>query len=89
MFGNGCFRNVRSSGTGSVQECPARTAGLIHNLFGQFQEITGIIGFFIADDIDQSPPAPANADYFVTFSQCTDSDSSNGGIQAGDVAAAC
>src|SRR5215469_1208620 len=87
MVGNAALADARWIGSRGVQKRSARASGAIHDIFGEPLEIVGIVVFFVANDVHETAPAAADADDFVAFTESTESNRANCGIQAGHVAA--
>src|SRR5215472_12738490 len=87
MVGNAALADARWIGSRGVQKRSARASGAIHDIFGEPLEIVGIVVFFVANDVHETAPATTDADDFVAFTESTESNRANCGIQAGHVAA--
>ncbi len=76
-------------GAGGMQECAAGTPRPVDNFLGQDLEVIAVIRLRIADCIDQSRPAAADANHFVAFACSTNSDRPDRRVQSRNIAAAC
>ena len=73
----------------AVQKRAAGPSCFVDDLFGQDPHVLAIVRVLVRDDIDQTTPAPANADDAMTLPQCTNRNGPDGRVEAGYVAAAC
>src|SRR6266853_1153789 len=74
-------------GAGRMEKSAAGAAGAIDGLFVEEEEIVGVVVTLLADHIDESGPAMANADDLIAFAQGAKSDATNGGVETRNVAA--
>ena len=79
---------MAGAGAGGVQEGAAGAPGPVDDFFGQDLEVVAVVGFWVADQLDDAGPAAADADHLVAFAQCADGDGTDGRVQPGYIAAA-
>jgi hypothetical protein len=72
-----------------VQEGAPGSAGPIDNLLGQHLEIVAIIRLWVADDIDKSRPAAANAYYLIAFTRRPNRHGADRRVESWDITTAC
>jgi hypothetical protein len=72
---------------GRVQKSTAGAASAIHGLFVEREEIVGVVVVLLADHIDETGPAVANADNLIPFANGAKGDTADGWIEAGNVTA--
>ena len=67
-------------GARRMEKSAAGAAGAIDGLFVEEEEMVGVVIILLADHIDESGPAMANADDLIAFAQGAKSDAANGGV---------
>ena len=73
------------TGSGGMDESPARPPGSINYIPIQFQDAATVVGIFVADQLDQTRPSPENRTDAVSIANSPKCDRADRGIEAGHI----
>ena len=79
---------VARAGAGRMQERASGPSRTVHHLLGQDLVALRVVGIRLRNDVHQTGPTAADPDHAVPFAHGADGHGADGGIEAGDVAAA-
>ena len=70
-----------------MKERAAGAASTINDFFVKEEEIIGVVEILIANHVDEAGPAVANADDVEAFAKRAERNTTDGGVETGNVAA--
>src|SRR5208337_2279505 len=88
VSGDAGLADLAGIGSRSMQKGAAGASGTIHNLLGEGEVVLAVVGFLVADEVNQASPSPAYPNHIKAFAQRPDGYGADSRVEPGNVTAA-